>query len=53
LRASPGRSPQLAEFEYLANEIRGQAFADLAIDKAKRLAEIVADIAFHGRRTFC
>jgi len=47
-----GRSPQLADFEHLADEIRGQAFAGLALEKAKHLAEIVADIAFHGRRTF-
>jgi len=46
-----GRSPQLNEFEDLAATVLRQAFKGCATN-GKRLAEVVADIAFHGRRTF-
>ena len=46
-----GRSPQLTEFEDLAATVLREAFAGLSTGCARKLANIVADVAFHGRRT--
>jgi len=47
-----GRSPHLNEFDDLATRIVRESFANIASGKAKRLADLIADAAFHGRRTF-
>ena len=47
-----GRSPHIAEFEDLAATVLRQSFAGCSRDNAAKFAERVADVAFHGRRTF-
>ena len=47
-----GRSPHLAEFNDLSATVVRQAFSGRPGGCAKKLADVVADIAFHGRRTF-
>lgn len=47
-----GRSPTVNEFDQLTASVLLQAFGNCSAVKAQRLAEAVADFAFHGRPTF-
>jgi hypothetical protein len=46
-----GRSPHLAEFQEVAAGVLRDAFAGLTIGNAKKQADVIADMAFHGRPT--
>ena len=46
-----GRSPTQSEFDQLTTNVLRQAFGNCSATKAQRLAEAVADFAFHGRST--